>query len=219
MQVMDDMKFLQQQRNIEIVRLIDNEYVFGQDMWYGWFPPSAKDLQMMPQVRIDALPTLEPYSFSWSQGASDYWNLTHYQGKNKFTFHGAIKPGHHVHELYDRRLDWGQEWGGDYSLTVCDVKHPPNYYNLISPVLSHWWASQPAYPPQQLPMYQFHNDFSQEWHVSLLWLPPNSHLEYFGNPIPEMYWCVNVEGLADEHWIQLQYKLDLGFAFFFFFIH
>ena len=210
-QVMDDMKFLQQQRNIEIVRFLDIEYIFGGDMWHGWKAPTARDLQMMPQAQIDALPTLEPYKFSWTQGSDDFWLLTHYQGDQKLHVNSALKPGHHIDKIYDCRADWGQEWQGFHSLTVVDTSHPPNYYNLISPVLNQWHTSAPFAQPQQLTCYKFHDNWTQEWDVQLQFLPPNSHPEYYGSPIPEMYWCVNVEGLADEHWIQLQYKLDVGF--------
>ena len=207
-QVIDDIKSLQQQRNIQICRLVDREEIFGANTHRGWSLPQAQQIQRHPCTQIDPLNALHGFTYIWNADSGDGWRSTLYPGGTKIGL-GDNLNGTNDSVMSNRRLDWQYEWYGSYNLPTCNMVRPQNYFTLIAPRLDMYYRL-----PQYSLDYTFIKWFGSQfkiWTSKRRWRSGSDYPEYFCTTSPhQMYWCLNVEGLMNSHFISTYYRLDVG---------
>lgn len=208
-QVIDDIKFLQQQRNIEIVRFIDKEGVFGTDFTYGYQVPTASALQRLPGATIDALPSLEGFRYEWNMPDGEGWRRTLNCGTHVGKV-GEVPVDSEPNEYFVRRIDEGFNWNGHGSMAPCNRGYQPEYWNLIAPPRDTYYYHNTNYR-EQIQVKKWFGKNMYKWYEQLRVFDRSERKEYFcSSSPPQMYWCVNVEGLNETHYLQTYYRLDFG---------
>ena len=209
-QVIDDIKFLQQQRNIEICRLIGRQEFFGTDTIYGWTAPLAADLQRHPMVQIDALNALHGFTYTWEPKSGEGWKQTLYPGATKPSTGQILNDPRDPNKWkVDKRLDRLYEWYNSYNLPVCNAGHPQSHFTLIAPRMNQYHHFPDDY--QKYLVKKWRGSRFATWNHEVRWLSGNDHSQYFHTTSPnQMFWCLNVEGLLNSHFIQTYYRMDVG---------
>ena len=209
-QVIDDIKFLQQQRNIEICRLVDRQELFGTDTIFGWQTPLASDIQRHPMVQIDALNALHGFTYTWSPKPGEGWKQTLYPGATKPSC-GQVLDNPLVFEkwMLEQRIDEGYEWYCPYNMPVASVNRPQSHFTHIAPRTSPYHRF-PEFK-QKYKVKKWLGSKFAAWDHEVAWLSGNDYPEYFHTTSPhQMFWCLNIEGLMNSHFIQTYYRMDVG---------
>ena len=209
-QVIDDIKFLQQQRNIEICHLVDRQELFGTDSIFGWQTPLAADLQRHPMVQIDALNALHGFTYTWEPKSGEGWQQTLYPGATKPTV-GQVRnnPSDVNKWMLDKRLDEMYEWYCPYNLPIVTANRPQSHFTLIAPRINQY-----HHFPEDKCKFAVKKWLGSKYSTldhEVSWLSGNDYPQYFHSSSPhQMFWCLNVEGLMNSHFIQTYYRMDIG---------
>ena len=182
-QVIDDIKFLQQQRNIEICRLVDRQELFGTDSIYGWSAPRAADLQRHPMVQIDALNALHGFTYSWEPKSGEGWKQTLYPGATRATSGEILNnPADPNKWKLNSRLDEWYEWYNAYNLPIVATERPQSHFTLIAPRMNPYHR----FPTdrQTYLVKKWQGTKYATWNHEVLWLSGNDCPQYFQTSSP-----------------------------------
>ena len=147
----------------------------------------------------------------WNQNDGEGWKQTIYPGHNIIGIGQSPDYNtHSVHYAYQKhRLDYLYEYSGSYNLSCCTDKMPQNYFTLLCPQLDKFYRL-PEFE-HDFPVKKYRGSVFKVWNIRRKWRSGNDHPEYFvTSKPPEMWWCLNVEGFMNSHFLSTYYHMDVG---------